>query len=193
MSVNSKMTAIADAIRGKTGGTDPLTLDQMATEIAGIEAGGGASDAVELVYETEFSVTEKPTENGNLCTVSTGLDETKLEAGDVLWCVIECFNDTDTDDSYNHFVSRTQNIIIHKIDGRAATSPASGGMWSVNNAYGAMGSYSVGIVDVTNWAATFNIRTQPAYAGYGVPAPGDYSLKVYRMKHSYFGPNGVVL
>ena len=41
MSVNSKMTAIADAIRGKTGKTDTLTLDQMATEIAAIETGGG--------------------------------------------------------------------------------------------------------------------------------------------------------
>ena len=37
MSVNSKMTAIANAIRGKTGGTNLLTLEQMATEIEGIE------------------------------------------------------------------------------------------------------------------------------------------------------------
>lgn len=41
MSVNSKMTAIADAIRAKTGGTSTLTLDQMATEIAGISGGYG--------------------------------------------------------------------------------------------------------------------------------------------------------
>lgn len=32
-----KLTAIADAIRAKTGGTENLTLDQMPTEIAGIE------------------------------------------------------------------------------------------------------------------------------------------------------------
>ena len=37
MSVNSKMTAIADAIRAKTGGTTALTLDQMATDIASID------------------------------------------------------------------------------------------------------------------------------------------------------------
>ncbi|MBE6948749.1 MAG: hypothetical protein E7456_02770 [Ruminococcaceae bacterium] len=37
MSLNSKMTAIADAIRSKTGITETLTLDRMATEIAGIE------------------------------------------------------------------------------------------------------------------------------------------------------------
>lgn len=44
MALTDKLTAIADAIRGKTGKTDGLTLDQMATEIAGIEAGGGGGD-----------------------------------------------------------------------------------------------------------------------------------------------------
>lgn len=39
MSVNSKMAAIADAIRAKTGGTASLTLDQMATEILAISVG----------------------------------------------------------------------------------------------------------------------------------------------------------
>lgn len=39
MSVKVKMTAIADAIRSKTGGTTKLTLDQMAIEIEGIETG----------------------------------------------------------------------------------------------------------------------------------------------------------
>ena len=45
MSVNSKMTAIADAIRGKTGGTSPLTLDQMTEAIASIQAGGSIKTA----------------------------------------------------------------------------------------------------------------------------------------------------
>ena len=39
MSVNEKMTAIANAIRAKTGKTGSLTLDQMASDIASIEAG----------------------------------------------------------------------------------------------------------------------------------------------------------
>lgn len=41
MSVNAKMSAIADAIRTKTGGTSALTLDQMATEIGNISGGYG--------------------------------------------------------------------------------------------------------------------------------------------------------
>lgn len=54
MSVNEKMTAIADAIRGKTGGTAALTLDQMATAIGGIQTG---SDPV----LEELSITENGT------------------------------------------------------------------------------------------------------------------------------------
>ncbi|MBQ7960919.1 MAG: hypothetical protein IJ285_06850 [Clostridia bacterium] len=38
--VNEKMTAIADAIRDKTGGTDALTLDGMATEIPKVYEAG---------------------------------------------------------------------------------------------------------------------------------------------------------
>ena len=41
MALTDKLTAIGDAIRTKTGGTDLLTLDQMATEIANIQGGGG--------------------------------------------------------------------------------------------------------------------------------------------------------
>lgn len=55
MSINSKMTAIANAIRGKTGKAEVLTLDQMATEIAGIEAGGGGYSLDDIASRTEPS------------------------------------------------------------------------------------------------------------------------------------------
>ena len=42
--VSEKMTAIADAIREKTGTTEPLSLDQMAIEIATIENNGEATE-----------------------------------------------------------------------------------------------------------------------------------------------------
>ena len=46
MSVNEKMTALADAIRGKTGGTTSMTIDQMTDAVKGIESGGlDTSDA----------------------------------------------------------------------------------------------------------------------------------------------------
>ena len=61
MSVSEKMTAIADAIRGKTGGTDALTLDQMAAEIAGIQVGGGGGGGSDtLSVDTgHFALTAK--------------------------------------------------------------------------------------------------------------------------------------
>lgn len=49
MSINSKMTAIADAIRGKTGGTETMTLDAMAEAIASIQTGGGADELNEIM------------------------------------------------------------------------------------------------------------------------------------------------
>lgn len=52
MSVNGKMTAIADAIRAKTGGTSALTLDQMAVEISGIETGGNSELEKQLIEGT---------------------------------------------------------------------------------------------------------------------------------------------
>jgi hypothetical protein len=44
------MTAIADAIRGKTGKTQALTLDEMATEIQGISVGENLPDAEEVAF-----------------------------------------------------------------------------------------------------------------------------------------------
>lgn len=45
MALTDKLTAIADAIRGKTGGTEEMTLDAMVSAIKGIEAGGGGLPA----------------------------------------------------------------------------------------------------------------------------------------------------
>lgn len=42
MALIDKLTAIADAIRGKTGKTEEMTLDQMPLEIASIVSGGGS-------------------------------------------------------------------------------------------------------------------------------------------------------
>ena len=49
------LTGIADAIREKTGGTDPVAVSDMAGKIAGIEAGGGDIDALIDRSITEIS------------------------------------------------------------------------------------------------------------------------------------------
>ena len=41
MALIDKLTAIADAIRAKTGSTEEMTLTEMAAAVAGIQTGGG--------------------------------------------------------------------------------------------------------------------------------------------------------
>lgn len=57
MSVNEKMTAIADAIRAHTGGTEPLGLDAMAEAIAGLEVGGGLPERITAIDCGWFALT----------------------------------------------------------------------------------------------------------------------------------------
>lgn len=72
MALTDKLTAIADAIRGKTGGTDKLTLDQMPAEIAGIEAGGGGEVSSEQL--TAMRIMSR-LETGVLNIENLGIDQ----------------------------------------------------------------------------------------------------------------------
>jgi len=59
MSVNEKMTAIADAIREKTGGTETLTLDEMAQAIRSITASSlNTTDATAADIQAEKAITD---------------------------------------------------------------------------------------------------------------------------------------
>lgn len=70
MSVNEKMTAIADAIRWKTGKTEEMTLDQMATEIGAIETGASLPGVSNITYG-EFT----PASDVSTITIEHGLGE----------------------------------------------------------------------------------------------------------------------
>ena len=52
--LDADLTAVADAIRSKTGKTDKLTLEQMPGEIEGIEAGGGGGGADSPVWSVRI-------------------------------------------------------------------------------------------------------------------------------------------
>ena len=58
MALIDKLTAIADAIRSKTGTTEPMTLDEMVTAISNITTGSVPSDTITLSDGTELP---KPT------------------------------------------------------------------------------------------------------------------------------------
>lgn len=95
MSVNEKMTAIADAIRGKTGKTEELTLDQMATEIAGITSGGGGGLSV-LVNETLVLATDLTTTNASANVYQSD----KIANNNWYFAIIEKINPALTPDTY---------------------------------------------------------------------------------------------
>ena len=52
MALIDKLTAIADAVRGKTGGTNLMTLDGMAAAISGISSGGLPAGIAECEVQT---------------------------------------------------------------------------------------------------------------------------------------------
>ena len=74
MTVYEKMTALADAIREKTGGTEKLSIDQMTEEVAAL---GGGGDEV-LIGLIERTATEFTVPKG--CTVIGGYAFYKLSS-----------------------------------------------------------------------------------------------------------------
>lgn len=58
MALIEKLTNIAEAIRGKTGGTELLTLDEMATAISSITGAGGADIHIEdlLTFAKDMTI-----------------------------------------------------------------------------------------------------------------------------------------
>ena len=53
---DTTLTGIANAIREKTGGTDPVAVSDMAAQIEGIQAGGGGDDVLDALIDR--SITE---------------------------------------------------------------------------------------------------------------------------------------
>lgn len=76
MALTDKLTAVADAIRNKTGKTDLLTLDEMPTEIAAIET-GGASGIHNHVINT-YTFTFEGTSSGFTAEGTKSLDLTQF-------------------------------------------------------------------------------------------------------------------
>lgn len=71
MALTSKLTAIADAIRSKTGGTKAMTLDEMVTAINSISGGGGDMPAGiskiafgEYAVASDFTTTRQTVTHG---------------------------------------------------------------------------------------------------------------------------------
>ena len=175
MALTDKLTAIADAIRGKTGGTEALTLDQMPTEIAGIETGGGCP---EKFYETDFVMDASVTANGAICTISTGLSNRMVaDDNELVMCVITC------EPTVTPAATWVKKLIqfINPNQGTTQTNPF--GYYVQGNASGysrrsfnsAVGAYLYGV--------TVDLSSLTIYARFNVcpPAVGNYHLELYKL------------
>lgn len=128
MSVNSKMKAIADAIRAHTGSTDALTLDAMAQAIAGIQAGGGGDILGHKFAAGSFTLTEDTTSTytildanelfaaikddfpgadnlGRYAYLKNGTDKQTLEHFLIVICWIDATNETNRDASAKEWLA----------------------------------------------------------------------------------------
>lgn len=84
MALTDKLTAIANAIRGKTGKTESLTLEQMAAEIAGIEGGGGGYTLEDIAQSGNITgdlVIDFPINRSYAFYGLTGIKKVTLKAG----------------------------------------------------------------------------------------------------------------
>ena len=186
----TKLTAIADAIRGKTGKTDGLTLDQMATEIAGIEAGGGGGGGMELIFETSFNVAASITSTSKttLATIQTGLSDSNISERDFLAYTIECRNDTETDMSFSHFEKSFGTIVV--LDGGYPNQSKSVTYFyradtDVESIFG-YGTQGVLISSTGQWVKSITVQAWGAGNAGGFAPPGNYVVKLYKINHSYF-------
>ena len=82
MALTDKLTAIANAIRSKTGSTEPMTLDEMVTAIANITTGSVPSDTITLSDGTELP---KP-------TLKDGCNYAMIFKGSNYYSMLECQN-----------------------------------------------------------------------------------------------------
>lgn len=197
MALTDKLKAIADAIRGKTGGTESLTLDQMVTEIAGIQSGGG--NAAELIFETAFTVDESliDADKTTVATIQTGLTQEVFEPGYLYYAVINCTNDTDTDFSYVHFKERVQIFCDTGSSGYMNPGRNSGICYyiktdgTLTNNYA--GAYGLFISDVGRYLQSITLQAtgSTTSTAWGVVCSGDYSLKLFKLNNAYFGVEGL--
>lgn len=177
MALTDKLTAIADAIRGKTGSAEKLTLAQMPAQIAGIQAG---SAYPEKFYETDFVMDESITANGVICTISTGLSDRMVTDGnELVMCVITCeptaTPTTNWVKKLIQFIAPNQGTI---------QAPAFGFYVQANAAMtdelrkshnSAVGAYLYGV--------TVDLSSLTIYARFNhcPPAVGNYHLELYKL------------
>lgn len=150
MALTDKLTAIADAIRGKTGGTEELTLDGMVTAIAGMEAGGEG-----FAYDMGEFVLDEDTQANNGLAIPHAL-------GEVPGCVLvwtEEFSGLTSDNPVSY------------------TTATSIGYLLLDGLFGTTGQrYSSSATAISNIYAGFTIPASEYRVGVAIPSSVAYGV-----------------
>ncbi len=156
MAITDKLASVADAIRGKTGKAEKMTLEQMPLEIASIVSGGGglAYDMGEFVLDADVA---------NIAT-SNGIPHQLGEVPDFVLIWTDDFKDLSAENvnPYGHNVN-VGYIWLNGLTGAAQRLTS-----VVNNEIAifiamslANGAYSVTANNVTSTAYGMNANTFP--------------------------------
>lgn len=175
MALTDKLTAIADAIRTKTGRTEKLTLAQMPTEIAGIQTG---SAYPEKFYETDFVMDESVTANGAICTISTGLSDRMVADGnEMLMCVITC------EPTATPPATWVKKMIQFIAPNQGGTQAPPFGFYVQSNAAGDLRKSFNTAVGAYIYTLTADLSSLTIYARFNMcpPAVGNYHLELYKL------------
>ena len=147
MALTDKLKAIADAIRGKTGKTDEMTLDQMAVEIAGIQAGGGSGG----LYETGEIIGDGVTHNSDASALQIPIS---FEPDFMFICLTDTTATLDENHVYGGIlVKDTFCHMSHRV-ANSANSVNAGYVYKIDGLYGGIynrGSYANGVF---SWVLT---------------------------------------
>ena len=175
MALTDKLTAIADAIRAKTGGAEKLTLAQMPPAIAAIQSG---SAYPEKFYETDFVMDASVTANGAICTISTGQSNRMVaDDNELVMCVITCEPTATVPSAWVkkmiQFIAPNQGQIQAPAFGLYVQCNATGeSRRSFNSAVGAY-----------VYTLTADLSNLTIYARFNIcpPAVGNYHLELYKL------------
>jgi hypothetical protein len=160
---------------------DPMVKAYFKKKYGG--GGGGTGGGAELVYETDFSISEVPTEQITLATITTGLT---LDDGLYMF-VITCINDT-REDTLNHFRLRTETARI--LEGYTTVNVNGG--WCISDQYKQFGAKAcVWVSAAGKYLSTITVVAQSGSANYGHTPTGDYVLRVYKAALDIYGVEGV--
>lgn len=177
MSVNEKMTTIADAIRDKTRGTDKLTLDAMATEIPKVYDAGQQAEKALLQPQIDALEAEKESLEKDLADAQAHKNAalnmcTKLSGNltDIRDVVNQYGDFIPTGTQTGDYAEKVDEAIQHEhsVGVEAGKQAEYDAFWDVFQDKGARRIYSYAFYGTHSWKHENFKPKHPLYVSYGI-------------------------